>query len=410
MHIFFYNVFITLFLAGIRIASLWNIKAALWVKGRKKFPELKPGTPCVWMHCASLGEFEQGRPVIESIRKAYPAYRIVVTFFSPSGYEIKKNYTGADAVFYLPADSPKNVKKFIDSIKPSLVIWIKYDYWYNYLTILKSRKIPVLLVSAIFRDSQPFFRWYGDLWRKMLHTFSHIFVQNEDSYNLVKSIVPDQVSLNGDTRFDRVIDIADDFQEIELVKNFCGNSRVIVAGSTWEEDEAQLVHFVKSRSDVKFIIAPHEITSMHLAEVQKKFKNSILFSAVAHDQTSFAQVLIIDNIGILSRLYKYATIAYVGGGFNSSGIHNTLEAAVYGVPVVFGPVYAKFEEAKAMIDLMGAFSFFNTPGLEKIFSDLLDDEDYRSKCGTVAKNYVHSNGGATQRILNYIAENRLLTN
>lgn len=410
MHIFFYNAFIVLIKAGIRIASPWNKKAALWLQGRKIFPELEPYKPTVWMHCASLGEFEQGRPVIENIRKSFPAYRIIITFFSPSGYEIKKNYAGADAVFYLPGDSSRNAKKFIDSIKPSLVIWIKYEYWYYYLTTLKSMNIPILLVSGIFREGQPFFKWYGDIWRKMLLAFSHLFVQNEDSYKLVKGIVPEQVSLNGDTRFDRVIDIADDFQGIELVKNFCGNSRVIVAGSTWEEDETQLVHFVKARPEIKFIIAPHEITSSHVADVQKKFKDSILYSAMSSDMIKSPQVLIIDNIGMLSRLYNYASVAYVGGGFNNSGIHNTLEAAVYGVPVVFGPVYAKFEEAKAMVELMGAFSFSNTPQLEKIFNDLLNDEDFRLKCGGAARNYVQSHGGATKRILNYIAENRLLTN
>lgn len=410
MHIFFYNAFTSLLSTGIRIAALWNPKARLWIKGRKKFPEIIPGAPCVWMHSASLGEFEQGRPVIEYIRKAYPNYRIIITFFSPSGYEIKKNYPGADAVYYLPADTPNNAKKFIEAIRPSLVIWIKYDYWYHYLNTLKKMNVPVLLISGIFRESQPFFKRYGGLWRKMLSCFSHLFVQNEHSRELLVRLQQNNVTVNGDTRFDRVADIANAFEEIASVKTFCGDFRVIVAGSTWEEDEAQLVHFVNSRPDIKFIIAPHEITSTHLMDVQKKFKNSILLSSLDHSASKMPQVLIIDNIGMLSRLYKYASVAYVGGGFNSSGIHNILEAAVYGIPVVFGPVYTKFEEAKAMVELLGAFSFSNAPELEKILNELLDDENYLLKCGTVAGNYVRANAGATQRILNYIAENRLLTN
>lgn len=362
------------------------------------------------MHSASLGEFEQGRPVLEYIRKQYPTYRIVVTFFSPSGYEIKKNYSGADAVYYLPADTAENAKKFIRAINPALVIWIKYDYWYHYLTMLQSMQIPVLLVSAIFRESQPFFKWYGTLWRKMLSSFSHVFVQNEHSLHLVQELVEQNVSVNGDTRFDRVRDIAKEFKEIDAIKKFCGDSRVIVAGSTWEEDEAQLVHFINSRRQIKFIIAPHEITQTHLTDLQKKCRDSILFSQLDLSNEIAAQVLIIDNIGMLSRLYRYGSIAYVGGGFNSSGIHNILEAAVYGIPVVFGPVYAKFEEAKALVELLGAFSISNAPELEKILHELLEDEAYRLKAGAVAGNYVTGNGGATQRILDYIAANRLLTN
>lgn len=410
MHIFFYNAFILLYITGIRIAALWNKKAALWVKGRSEFPELKTAGPCVWLHSASLGEFEQGRPVIESIRKAYPDYKIVLTFFSPSGYEVRKKYAGADAIFYLPADSPHHARKFIAAIRPSLVIWVKYDYWYHYLTTLKTENIPVLLVSGIFRESQPFFKWYGNLWRKMLSTFTHLFVQNEHSLALTETIVQKKVSINGDTRFDRVIDIAKEFTEIEAIKIFCGSSRVIVAGSTWEEDEAQLVHFINTRPEIKFIMAPHEITPTHLIDVKKKFKHSILFSELDHNTGALPHVLIIDNIGMLSRIYNYATIAYIGGGFNSSGIHNILEAAVYGLPVVFGPVYEKFDEAKALVELNGAFSFSNAPELERIFNDLLDDEDYLIKCGTVARNYVQANSGATKRIMNYIAENRLLTN
>ncbi|MEJ7627174.1 MAG: glycosyltransferase N-terminal domain-containing protein [Ferruginibacter sp.] len=409
MSLFLYNIFLFLYSAGIKIASLWNQKALQWIKGRKLFPVFE-SRKTVWMHCASLGEFEQGRPVIEKIKEIYPEYKIVITFFSPSGYEIKKNFPGADAIFYLPMDSKIISEKFIETLKPDLVLWVKYEYWYHYLTALKKKNIPVILVSGIFRESQPFFKWYGKIWREMLVSFEHLFVQNEDSLNLIEKLVPGKVSVNGDTRFDRVADIADNWQEVPDIAGFCGNSKVIVAGSTWEDDKTIMIHFINTHPEVKFIIAPHEIEKEKLTGLLKKFKNVILYSELEKKHSGNQQVLIIDNIGMLSRLYKYATIAYVGGGFNTSGIHNILEAAVYGRPVVFGPEYQNFTEAIALVEKGGAFSVNNALELEKLISYLLSEETALIKISAIAKEYVYNNRGATGRITDYIAEKRLLIN
>ena len=364
----------------------------------------------MWMHCASLGEFEQGRPLLENIRKRFPHYSIVLTFFSPSGYEIRKIYPGADAIFYLPMDGKNNAIKFIEEIQPDLVLWIKYEYWYHYLNTLKIKKIPVLLVSGIFRESQPFFQWYGKIWKEMLTVFTHLFVQNESSFQLIKKLVPGKVSHNGDTRFDRVKDIAENFKEIPQIEQFCGNSKVVVAGSTWEEDESCLIHYVKIHPEIKFIIAPHEIDIEHIKELRKKFKTALLYSQLAENPETNADhnVLIIDNIGMLSRLYCYAMVTYVGGGFNSSGIHNVLEAAVYGRPVVFGPVYEKFTEAKALVEMEGGFSIKNAVELEKILDELFASKDKLYRSSQAAKDFVSSKTGATAHIMNYIAEKRLL--
>jgi 3-deoxy-D-manno-octulosonic-acid transferase len=384
----------------------------LWLSGRKKFPSFKTAGKTVWMHCASLGEFEQGRPLIEKIKQDYPSAKIVVTFFSPSGYEIRKNYIGADAIFYLPMDGAANAEKFIDIIQPDLVLWIKYEYWYYYLSLLKKRNIPVLLISGIFRESQPFFKWYGKIWKEMLHSFKHLFLQNERSMKLVQPELKEKVSLNGDTRFDRVIDIAEKFEELPEIKLFCGNSKVVVAGSTWEEDETELIHYVRTHPEIKFIIAPHEVDKENLAEVKKEFKKSIFYSQLQSikEVSANTNVLIIDNIGMLSRLYKYATVTYVGGGFNTSGIHNVLEAAVYGRPVIFGPVYEKFIEAKGLVEKGGAFSINNAPALENLLDELLNDIEKLSHSNNAAKEYVYQNRGATGKIMNYIAANRLLIN
>lgn len=382
------------------------------MNGRKKFPSFGAEGKTVWMHCASLGEFEQGRPLIKKIKQDHPSYKIVVTFFSPSGYEIRKNYSGADAIFYLPMDGAANAEKFIDTIQPDLVLWIKYEYWYYYLTALKKRNIPVLLVSGIFRESQPFFKWYGKIWKEMLHSFKHLFVQNESSMKLVQPELNEKVSLNGDTRFDRVIDIAEKFEELPEIKLYCGNSKVVVAGSTWEEDETELIHYVKAHPEIKFIIAPHEIDKENMAEVKKEFKKSIFYSHLQaiKEVSANTNVLIIDNIGMLSRLYKYATVTYVGGGFNISGIHNVLEAAVYGRPVIFGPVYEKFAEAKGLVESGGAFSINNALELEKLLNDLFSSTEKLLQSSNAAREYVYQNRGATERIMGYIAENRLLIN
>lgn len=350
--------------------------------------------------------------MLEAIRHRYPSVKIVLTFFSPSGYEVRKNYPGADHVLYLPLDSKASARKFLQLVQPNLVVWIKYEYWYYFLTEIKKKKIPCILVSGIFRKDQPFFKWYGRLHRYMLESFNHLFVQTPASKRLLGSIgFTNTVSVSGDTRFDRVVQIAEQFEPIDLIEQFCGNSKVIVAGSTWPEDEEEMDHFANTHPDIKFIIAPHEIDEYHIQEVEKLFKYSVRFSQlqVAADNGT-TNTLIIDNIGMLSKLYKYATITYIGGGFGDDGVHNVLEAAVYGKPVVFGPVYDKYIEAVELVQHGGAFVVRTALELEQTFNELLSNNDsYRSAC-EAARNYVYSNKGATESVMQYIYENRLLTN
>ena len=432
-----YNIFLFFYSIGIRIAAFWNPKAKLWVEGRKRqwavggrqwaVDHRLQTADCIWFHCASLGEFEQGRPLLEKLREQYPESRIILSFFSPSGYEVQKNYSGADQVLYLPMDSPSNAKKFISQVDPSLVIWVKYEYWYYYLSELKQRNIPVLLVSGIFRKDQPFFKWYGGFWKKMLQCFSHLFVQTPGSKQLLASIgINENVSLSGDTRFDRVIEIAENFSDLpQSIKDFCGTNKVIVAGSTWEEDEEELDHYANNHPEIKFILAPHQIEEAHLKDIEKLFHHSVRYSslqsAVSSQQSAtgsrqlatgapvLTNVLIIDNIGLLSRLYKLAHIAYIGGGFGADGVHNVLEAAVYGRPVIFGPEFGKYIEAVELEDCGGGISIENALELEKILGELFSDENYMKLASDAAKNYVYSKAGATGRIVEYIQVNRLLT-
>jgi len=408
-----------LYAVGVHVASLTNKKARLWLAGRKNiFAEaaqwrerMGQDQKLVWMHCASLGEFEQGRPVIEKIREKFPSYKILLTFFSPSGYEVRKSYSGADGIFYLPMDSKQNAEKFIDIMQPGLVIWVKYEYWYYYLTTFRQKNIPVILVSALFREEQPFFKWYGGIWREMLHCFEKIFVQDEASAgrlktrNLYATAVP-----AGDTRFDRVIAIAEKHAVLPAeITAFCKGYKVIVAGSTWEEDEEEIVHYIKAHSGVRLILAPHEIDRERLKDVKKLFGDAVYYSEL-NGNNSGAQTLIIDNIGMLARLYAAADICYVGGGFNDSSIHNITEAAVYGKPVIFGPEYEKFNEAVELIERGGAFSIENALELEDLLDRLLGDDELLLKTGGVAKSYIYEKQGATGIVLNYLYEKRLLTN
>jgi 3-deoxy-D-manno-octulosonic-acid transferase len=416
---FLYHIFLFLYSMGVRVSSLWKPKAEKWLNGRKDIfatinTKLKtPNSKLIWMHCASLGEFEQGRPLLESLRLQHRPYQVVLTFFSPSGYEVMKDYKGADHVFYLPMDSPANARRFLDIVNPSLVLWVKYEYWFYYLHEIKQRNIPAILVSGILRKNQPFFKWYGSIWKKMLESFTHFFVQNEGSKQLLSTLgFTENVTISGDTRFDRVIEIANTFQPVPLISEFCGSSTVIVAGSTWEEDEIELLHFVKQHPQIKFIIAPHEIDEENLHDVKDEFPNSIFYSDWIRNngQRSTANVLIIDNIGMLSRLYKYATVAYVGGGFGEDGVHNVLEAAVYGKPVVFGPVYEKFDEAIGLVNEGGGISINGPIKLEAILKRILNDETEKKTKGEAARNYVLANAGASQKIIQFIQEKRLLTN
>ena len=431
-----YNLFLILYSVGIRMASAWNPKAKKWVQGRRNiFDTINAQLPTancqlIWMHCASLGEFEQGRPLLEELKSnastgSASKVKIVLTFFSPSGYEVMKDYKGADYVFYLPMDSPANAKKFLDVVQPSLVLWVKYEYWFYYLSEIKQRNIPAILVSGIFRPGQPFFKWYGGIWKKMLQTFTHFFVQNEESESLLAALgFKDNVTINGDTRFDRVLEIAKNFKPVPYIDSFCGNSYVIVAGSTWEEDEIELLHFVNVHKHIKFIIAPHEIDKINLKDVKDEFPNSVFYSDLstvasakvdnlqgpADEQRHFPNVLIIDNIGMLSSLYKYATVTYVGGGFGADGVHNVLEAAVYGKPVVFGPVYEKFDEATGLVKAEGGISIDGPVNLEAVLNNLLNDEAERKRRGEAARLYVQENAGASKKIIEFIQEKRLLTN
>lgn len=403
---------------GIRIAALFNPKAKKWVVGRKEIwkklnlSSASQSSQTIWVHCASLGEFEQGRPLIEKLKSQYPGVKILLTFFSPSGYEIRKEYKGADRVFYLPMDGPHNAKRFLEIINPSLVIFVKYEFWYYYLKEVKERRIPLLLVSALFTPDAVFFKWYGRLQRKMLSFFDHLFVQDKTSKTLLKNIgFAVNSSTAGDTRFDRVIEIAEQFAPIPAIEEFAGTSRIVVAGSTWPEDERILQRTISTINDplLKIIIAPHEINEQHITHIKKLFPSVVLFSQLANGnlQPVKSNVLLIDNIGMLSRLYKYATITYIGGGFGK-GIHNTLEAAVYGKPVLFGPAYYKFREAIDLVKAGGATSINNSEDCILAIQELIqDDSVYESTCRK-SKDYVYANRGATEKILSYIQEKRLL--
>ena len=364
------------------------------------------------MHCASLGEFEQGRPVLQEIKKEFPEAVIVVTFFSPSGYEIVKNNKDFKNVFYLPMDSFFHAKKWMNILKPDLVLWVKYEYWHYYLHEIKKRNIPLLMISGVYRSNQIFFKWYGGFYKKMLNCFTHFFLQNEDSRDQLQKIISEEkITVSGDTRCDRVINIAESFIDVPGIKEFCNDKRVIVAGSTWEDDEAEWTHFVKQHPDIKFIIAPHEIDKENLADVKKEFPGSLYYSewminqSGANNESSRLaplNCLIIDNIGMLSRLYYYATITYVGGGFGDDGLHNILEAAVYGKPVIFGPAYSKNFEAEEMIDCLGAISISSALELEQVLNNLLNNEDDLKSRSKAAKNYVYKNAGATDKIIQYV--------
>lgn len=418
--IFFYNIFRVAYKTAIGLAANWNPKARNWVDGRKNWQlELKtkwnaePGKPVIWMHCASLGEFEQGRPVLENLKSEFPNLKLLLTFFSPSGYEVRKNYLGADHVMYLPFDSAENATEFLNIIQPTLAIFVKYEFWHYYLAELKNRKIETILVSGIFRPSQSFFQWWGSFHRNMLHNFSHLFVQNAASKELLDKIgLSNKTTVAGDTRFDRVISAVEQWQPIEIVDAFCGTDAVMVAGSTWAEDEHILAEWMKENNLYKLIIAPHEIKAENINRLKLLFPNSIKFSELSTHHslpiaigTSTHRVLIIDNIGYLSRLYKYASVCYVGGGFNKSGHHNILEAAVFGKPVITGPNFEKFKESVDLKKLGGSFAINNTTELKEVMLQM----DI-STAGTIAENYVKEHVGATAAILNWIQEKRLFTN
>ncbi len=391
------------------LVSPFNKKAGLWIQGRKNiFSGLKEAIgineQIAWFHCASLGEFEQARSLIESFKDQFPEYKILLTFFSPSGYEIRKNYDKADHVFYLPMDTKSNAKKFITIVKPKLTFFIKYEFWFNYLSELKKNNIPTFLISAIFRSDQHFFRFYGGWFRKQLNNITYFFVQNETSLKLLNSINIDQAELTGDTRFDRVCKIEEESKEFPFINVFRNDDPLLLAGSTWEEDENVVLEFHKKFSNFKIIIAPHEVHKSRVQNLLKKFGNdALLFSESDNNNIGNSGILIIDSIGILSHLYKYSEIAYIGGGFGA-GIHNILEAATFGKPVFFGPNYQKFQEARDLIDKGGAFSINSSTDLINGIKFLLDDKNKADRAGSICSTYVDQKKGATEKILKYIKE------
>ena len=363
--------------------------------------KIAPQDQTIWFHAASLGEYEQGLPVIEKIKDKYPNHKIVVTFFSPSGYEVRKNNTVADATVYLPLDTPKNAKKFLKIVHPELVFFIKYEFWINYLHQLQNQKIPTYLISGIFREKQLFFKWYGGFYRKALDTFTHFFVQNKNSKNLITQLGKTNVTVSGDTRFDRVVTILEKDNTLDFIAQFKNNKTTIVIGSSWPKDEALLVEYINTcTEDVKFIIAPHNIKTEQIQQLKSSItKKTILFSDKENTDLSQYEVFIIDTIGILTKIYSYGDIAYVGGGFGNPGVHNLLEPATFGIPIVIGPNYSHFDEAIKLVNLNGCISIVNYIELNQAFSDLIQNKDIRIKKGEICNTFVQKNKGATDTIL-----------
>lgn len=406
---FIYNLSIFIYSILIRLAAPFNLKAGQILKGRRSvFDELtnkiKHDRPIIWVHCASLGEFEQGRPVIEAIKKQYPEYRILLTFFSPSGYEIRKNYELADYTCYLPADTKSNARTLIKLVNPEVVFFVKYEFWFHYIQELKNQHIPLYLVSAIFRENQLFFKntpW-GKWYRKMLFGFSHFFVQDEQSVKLLAGIGVTNATKAGDTRFDRVAEIARNGKDIPLVEKFRGNSQLVVAGSTWKPDEDLLIEYIHAHPEIKFVIAPHETKKGNIDRLISQLKTPVICYTEATAETVMnKQVLLIDTIGLLSSVYKYADLAYIGGGFGV-GIHNTLEAAIFGMPIVFGPNYLRFNEATTMVKLGIAHPVNDYSGVKAILDTLLTDTEKRKEITTACISFTQQNLGATKTIVSKV--------
>lgn len=399
-----YNFGIFLYKIILYAVSPFNVKAKLFIKGRENIfktiaDRVDNEKKNVWFHFASLGEFEQGRPVLEELKRNHPGKRMIITFFSPSGYEIRKNYELADAVFYLPLDTRRNAAEFVRLINPEIAIFTKYEFWHHYFKALKDQNIPLIIISGIFRPDQAFFKWYGSFYRNMLFKVTHFFVQNEESVNLLKGLNIHQVSLSGDTRFDRVAENAKNPKHLPLIEKFCSSSPVFIAGSTWLPDEQLLALLILQFPEWKFIIAPHEINAGHIGQVLKLMPTALRYTQLEEENIGFEnnQILLIDNIGLLSSVYQYGKIAYIGGGFGT-GIHNTLEAAALGLPVIFGPKYDKFQEAKDLISLKAAISIHSIDDLSAAFEKLQKDQ----KAGITAKKYVQDKTGSTEQIVSYL--------
>ncbi|MBQ1952787.1 MAG: 3-deoxy-D-manno-octulosonic acid transferase [Alistipes sp.] len=404
----FYDLIMSLYAGIIRLVGLRYEKARLWSEGRRDLfsrmrEKIDPRERIIWLHVASLGEFEQGRPLIEALRESHPEYRILLTFFSPSGYEIRKNYAGADYIFYLPIDTRKQVRQFLDIAHPEVVIFVKYEFWLNFLTELRRRRIRTFVVSAIFRRNSVFFRFYGGLWRKALKTFEVLFVQNEESKTLLAELGYPNTVVAGDTRFDRVAKIAREAKQVPMIERFKGDKQLFIAGSTWGPDEELLLPLMNDNPELKFVIAPHEMDESRIERLLRETRGGAMRYTQCDDKSSFEgkQLLILDTVGLLASAYGYASWGYIGGGFGV-GIHNTLEAATFGLPIAFGPKYEKFKEARDLVAIGAARSITTYEELRAWFAPLRDDEKHLTKSSRLARDYTLSHQGATETILQTI--------
>ena len=405
MH-FIYNQMIQLASLVVRFIALFSPKIKLFVAGRQSVfetiaREIKNTDQIIWFHAASLGEYEQGLPVMEQIKIKYPSHKIVLTFFSPSGYEVRKNNTVADLTLYLPLDTKKNAQKFIQAIQPEQVFFIKYEFWINYLNELKKQAIPTYLISGIFRENQLFFKWYGGFYRDALEAFTYFFVQNEKSKHLLLQLSKTNAIVSGDTRFDRVAAILKKDNQLDYIAQFKNNTTTVVIGSSWPKDEALLIDYINTTSlEVKFIIAPHNIKKEQIEDLRTKInKKTILFSEKANQNPADYEVFIIDTIGILTKIYSYADIAYVGGGFGNPGVHNILEPATFGVPIVIGPNHSHFAEAVGLVALKGCLVIDNSIKLKYNLDLLINQAVLRQQTGEICDQFIRNNKGATQLII-----------
>lgn len=401
-----YTIGIRFYTLGVRVASLWNPKARQmcqgWQRLFEKIPDQRIGEgKTAWFHASSLGEFEQARPVLEQFKREHPDYRICLTFFSPSGYEVRKNYAEADIICYLPMDTPRNAREFVRLINPTIAFFVKYDFWFNYLSELKKRQVSTYIFSAIFRPGQYFFRWYGGWFRKQLNCYTHLFVQNDESLNLLRKYGINHCSLAGDTRFDRVADIAKTAKRFPEIEAFIDGKPVLMAGSSWVPDENYLKYCVERyKGDIKVVLAPHVISEDHLEIIEALFgkENCVRYTRMQGESHKDKKVLIVDTIGMLSSLYQYARVAYIGGAFGH-GLHNTLEALTFGKPVCFGPKYTKFQEAKDILEQGGGYTYTDPELLLQQLRLWFDNEEAYNKASQVCLDYVKANLGSTQKIL-----------
>lgn len=404
-----YNLAIYITSLFIPVIALFSAKVKLFVKGRKSvFIELKKhitaNDSTIWIHAASLGEYEQGLPIVEKLKKEYPNFKIVVSFFSPSGYEVIKQSKTTDLVTYLPLDTSYNVKRFIKLLQPKIAIFIKYEIWPNMLKELQNNDIPVLLISAIFKNDQIYFKWYGGFMRKALEKFSHFFIQDPESEKLLNSIGLNNTTITGDTRFDRVSEILQQNNTLEFMDNFTKNNPCFVMGSTWPEDDELLVAYINTSSHhMKYVIAPHNIIPKEIARLQKQIiKRTVLLSEISENSVGDNEVVIVDAIGLLTKIYSYADIAYVGGAFATGGLHNTLEPAVFGIPVIIGPDYTGFKEAEELVNLRGIFSVHDSVEFTTLADKFFLDSDFRTETGSINTSYINNNKGASIQVMNHI--------